>query len=70
MLESKEYKFNSLLEAVEKFIEFKEILNSKTKLSFQRINEELNIYYVAATRAKNVIALTDLNLAYNYNENE
>ena len=29
MLESKEYKFNSFLEAVEKFIEFKEILNTK-----------------------------------------
>lgn len=29
MIESKEYKFNSLLEAVEKFIEFKEILHNK-----------------------------------------
>ena len=27
MLESKEYKFNSLTEAVEKFIEFKKILS-------------------------------------------
>lgn len=52
------------------FITKKEIINSKTKLSFQRIKEELNIYYVAATRAKNVIALADLNLSYNYNENE
>ncbi len=52
------------------FISKKEIVNTKNKLSFQRINEELNIYYVAATRAKNVIQLADLNLSYTYNEND
>lgn len=52
------------------FISKKEITNTKNKLSYQRINEELNIYYVAATRAKNVIQLADLNLSYTYNENE
>lgn len=52
------------------FISKKEITNTKNKLSFQRINEELNIYYVAATRAKNVIQLADLNLSYTYNEND
>ena len=52
------------------FISKKEIANTKNKLSFQRINEELNIYYVAATRAKNVIQLADLNLSYTYNEND
>ncbi|MGE4382513.1 MAG: UvrD-helicase domain-containing protein [Arcobacter sp.] len=52
------------------FISKKEITNTKNKLSYQRINEELNIYYVAATRAKNIIQLADLNLSYTYNENE
>lgn len=52
------------------FISKKEIANTKNKLSYQRINEELNIYYVAATRAKDVVQLADLNLTYTYNEND
>ena len=52
------------------FISKKELVNTKNRLSYQRTNEELNIYYVAATRAKNVIQLADLNLSYTYNENE
>lgn len=52
------------------FISKKELVNTKNKLSYQRANEELNIYYVAATRAKNVIQLADLNLSYTYNEND
>jgi superfamily I DNA/RNA helicase len=52
------------------FISKKEIVNTKNKISYQRINEELNIYYVAATRAKNVIQIADLNLTYTYNEND
>jgi len=52
------------------FISKKEITNTKNKLSFQRINEELNIYYVAATRAKDAIEMADLNLKYTYNEND
>ena len=52
------------------FISKKELVNTKNKLSYQRANEELNIYYVAATRAKNVIQLADLNLTYTYNEND
>ena len=52
------------------FISKKEITNTKNKLSYLRVNEELNIYYVAATRAKNVIQLADLNLSYTYNEND
>ncbi|MBL3519362.1 AAA family ATPase [Arcobacter lanthieri] len=55
---------------VDDFITKKDILNKKNPLSFQRINEELNIYYVAATRAKEAIELADLNLNYNYNESE
>lgn len=51
MLESKEYKFSSLLEAVEKFIEFKEILNSKKiigniksySLDLKTVNDETTI---------------------------
>ncbi len=52
------------------FISKKEITNTKNKLSYLRVNEELNIYYVAATRAKNAIQLADLNLTYTYNEND
>ena len=52
------------------FISKKEITNTKNKLSYLRVNEELNIYYVAATRAKNAIQLADLNLSYTYNEND
>jgi hypothetical protein len=52
------------------FISKKEIVNTKNKLSYLRVNEELNIYYVAATRAKNAIQLADLNLTYTYNEND
>ena len=48
----------------------KEIVNTKNKMSYQRINEELNIYYVAATRAQNTIEMADLNLKYTYNEND
>lgn len=52
------------------FISKKELVNTKNKLSFQRANEELNIYYVAATRAKKAIQMADLNLTYTYNEND
>lgn len=45
------------------FISKKEILNSKT-LSFSKINEEINILYVAATRVKKAIKLPNLNLSY------
>ena len=68
-LKSKGLEYEQVLMA-DDFISKKDILNTKNKLSFQRINEELNIYYVAATRAKNVIQLADLNLSYTYNENE
>ena len=66
---SKGLEYNQVLMA-DDFISKKEITNTKNKLSYQRINEELNIYYVAATRAKDVIALADLNLNYIYNESE
>ncbi len=39
------------------FIEKKEINNPDTKMSDTKINEELNIYYVAATRARKAICL-------------
>ena len=66
---SKGLEYDQVLMA-DDFISKKEIANTKSKLSYQRINEELNIYYVAATRAKNVIVLADLNLTYTYNESE
>ncbi len=52
------------------FITKKEISNPKNKMSFLRIIEELNIYYVAATRAKKVIEMAPLDLHYTVNENE
>ena len=60
---------NSLIIA-DDFITKKELLNPKNKISYIKAIEELNIYYVAATRAKKVIQLTDLNLSYTYNEND
>ncbi|UTJ07594.1 UvrD-helicase domain-containing protein [Arcobacter roscoffensis] len=52
------------------FITKKEISNPKSKLSYLRINEELNIYYVAATRVKKAIDLASLNLDYTYKEGD
>ena len=52
------------------FISKKEISNPKNNLSHLRINEELNIYYVAATRAKKAIDLSSLNLNYTYKEGD
>ncbi len=52
------------------FITKKEISNPKSKLSHMRINEELNIYYVAATRVKKAIDLASLNLDYTYKEGD
>lgn len=46
------------------FINKKDILNSKNKPSFNQVKEELNIYYVAATRAKKAISLANLHLDY------
>ncbi|QKF72956.1 putative DNA helicase [Aliarcobacter faecis] len=42
------------------FITKKDILNTKKSLSFNQINEELNIFYVASTRVKKAIALASL----------
>ncbi|MCP4971849.1 MAG: AAA family ATPase [Arcobacter sp.] len=52
------------------FISKKEIINPKNKMSYTQIIEELNIYYVAATRAKEAIDLSSLNLSYSYKEND
>jgi len=52
------------------YITKKEIDNPKNKISYLRIIEELNIYYVAATRAKRAIELAPLDLHYTYDENE
>jgi superfamily I DNA/RNA helicase len=51
------------------FISKKDILNTKNSISYQRVIEELNIYYVAATRVKNAICLADLYLDYKSSEN-
>ena len=48
------------------FITKKEITNQKNKISFTQTIEELNIYYVAATRAKKSIDMASLHLDYQY----
>ena len=50
------------------FITKKELINPKNKISYLKAIEELNIYYVAATRAKKAIKMADLELQYNSNE--
>lgn len=52
------------------FISKKEITNAKNKMSYTQVIEELNIYYVAATRARKAIDLSSLNLSYTYKEND
>ena len=66
---SKGLEYNQVIMA-DDFITKKEIVNPKNKMSFLRILEELNIYYVAATRAKNAIEMAPLDLHYSYSENE
>ena len=52
------------------FISKKEITNEKSKMSDMQKAEELNIYYVAATRAKKVAVLASLELTYVYKEDD
>ena len=52
------------------FISKKEIVNEKTKMSDMQKSEELNIYYVAATRAQKVAVLPSLELAYEYKKED
>lgn len=52
------------------FITKKEISNPKNNMSFLKIIEELNIYYVAATRVKSAIVLSSLDLNYTYKEGD
>lgn len=66
---SKGLEYEQVLMA-EDFITKKDILNTKNNLSYQRIIEELNIYYVAATRAKSAISMANLYLDYKYNDSE
>jgi len=52
------------------FITKKEITNQKNKMSFTQTLEELNIYYVAATRVRKAIDMSSLYLDYNYKVND
>lgn len=52
------------------FISNKDIINPKNNLSNVKINEELNIYYVAATRTKDALDFADLKLDYTYSFEE
>merc|ERR1711879_502444 len=66
---SKGLEYDQVLMA-DDFVTKKEITNQKNKMSFTQELEELNIYYVAATRAKKAISLASLDLDYKYNEND
>lgn len=50
------------------FITKKELFNTKNPLSYQKAIEELNIYYVAATRVKKAINMANLDLNYTPSE--
>jgi superfamily I DNA/RNA helicase len=52
------------------FITKKELSNPKSKISSLRLAEELNIYYVAASRVKKSIYMASLELDYKYKEGD
>lgn len=66
---SKGLEYNQVVMAND-FITKKEMTNPKNKMSYTQVLEELNIYYVAATRAKKAIDLSSLNLNYTYKESD
>lgn len=66
---SKGLEFEQVIMA-DDFITKKELSNPKNKVSFLKLQEELNIYYVAATRVKSVIWPASLNLDYVYKEGD
>lgn len=65
---SKGMQYKQVIMCEDDFISKKDILNPKNSLSNFRISEELNIYYVAATRAIDALNLADLDLDYSYDE--
>ena len=66
---SKGLEYNQVIMSSD-FISKKEISNPKNKISVLQILEELNIYYVAATRTKDAVELAPLHLDYEYNEKD
>ncbi|MGM0520172.1 MAG: UvrD-helicase domain-containing protein [Campylobacterota bacterium] len=66
---SKGLQYNQVVMA-DDFITKKDIVNPKSNLSHVKINEELNIYYVASTRVKDAIELASFKLEYKYNESD
>ena len=66
---SKGLEFEQVIMA-DDFITKKELSNPKNKVSFLKLQEELNIYYVAATRVKSAIWPASLNLEYVYKEGD
>ena len=66
---SKGLEFEQVIMA-DDFITKKELSNPKNKVSFLKLQEELNIYYVAATRVKSAIWPASLNLNYVYKEGD
>lgn len=65
---SKGMEYDQVIMCEDDFISNKDISNPKNRLNNIRINEELNIYYVAATRTKKAISLASLDLSYVYDE--
>ncbi|RXJ88190.1 UvrD-helicase domain-containing protein [Arcobacter sp. CECT 8985] len=67
---SKGMQYSQVVMCDDDFISNKEILNKKNKYNNIKINEELNIYYVAATRTIDALNMADLHLDYSSNTKE
>lgn len=67
---SKGMQYSQVIMCEDDFISKKDILNSKKSTTNLKINEELNIYYVAATRAMDALNLANLDLNYSFDESK
>ncbi len=62
--------YSQVIMCEDDFISKKDILGSKKNITNLKINEELNIYYVAATRAMDALNLANLDLNYSFDESK
>lgn len=67
---SKGMQYSQVIMCEDDFISKKDILGSKKNITNLKINEELNIYYVAATRAMDALNLANLDLNYSFDESK
>ncbi|RXK00315.1 DNA helicase [Arcobacter sp. CECT 8986] len=67
---SKGMQYSQVVMCDDDFISNKEILNKKNKFNNLKVNEELNIYYVAATRTIDALNMAELHLDYSSEHTE